>query len=241
MKILTVDIGNTATKGCVFESERLQQSVVSRGGDLDTMEMLMNFHSVDGVAYCCVGTDDMGVREILRREFGDRMLELSGATALPIAVEYARDKLGVDRVAAAVGVADKGAVLLVDAGTAVTSDIIAGNAFKGGNISPGLKLRFRSLNKFTSRLPLVSPTGDMPDFGEDTTTAIRSGVVRGLVAQIVDDYTIAKREYPEIKLILTGGDADILSPLIAARGIEAVIDHEAVGRGLVRIYNYNRQ
>ena len=103
-------------------------------------------------------------------------MRLSHETPLPIGVEYATPStLGLDRIAAAAGaslVAEE--ALVVDAGTAVTLDIVSAIVSSEG-ISPRMRLRFRSLNRFTSRLPLVSATGDIPTFGYDTETAIRAG------------------------------------------------------------------
>ena len=40
-------------------------------------------------------------------------------------------------------------------------------------------------------------------------------------------------------MILTGGDASVLYPLLEEAGVDVVADPEIVGRGLVRIFNYN--
>ncbi|MDE6338656.1 MAG: type III pantothenate kinase, partial [Muribaculaceae bacterium] len=144
------------------------------------------------------------------------------------------------RVAAAVGaslIAE--CALIVDAGTAVTLDVIAGKAFKGGNISPGLRLRFRSLNCFTSRLPLVNPAGALPEFGYDTETALRSGVVNGIVDEIENTFHRGAAVYRGLRLLLTGGDADYLAPLLRKRGLQPEIVNSLVGSGLCEIYKYN--
>jgi len=237
---MTIDIGNTAIKVAVFEGERLLHSVVGIGNAPDAIDALVMFHSVDGVCYCCVGSDSPGVADHLRAT-GLPLLSLGPDTRLPIEVCYgSRTTLGADRVAAAVGVAAPGEnVLVVDAGTAVTCDLVADCRFLGGNISPGLKLRFHSLHDFTSRLPLVFPEGELPSFGYDTTTAIRAGVMNGLVSELTGALEMACQKYDDVKMVLTGGDAAILYPLLAERGVVVVRDSEAVGRGLVRIFNYN--
>jgi type III pantothenate kinase len=141
-----------------------------------------------------------------------------------------------------VGVASPGeAVLVADAGTAVTVDLVADGHFRGGNISPGLKLRFRSLNAFTSRLPLVGAEGELPVWGHDTTTAIRAGVVRGLVAELRAAFEAAAAGHDALRMTLTGGDAEILAPLLSQAGVPVSVDSQAVGRGLVRIFEYNKQ
>jgi type III pantothenate kinase len=238
--ILTIDFGNTAMKAAVFEGERLVQSVVGTGSTHEAVDALQTFHSVEGICYCCVGADRENLLEHLRHT-GLPMVALGPETPLPIEVCYgSRATLGADRLAAAVGVAgEEEAVLVVDAGTAVTCDLVADRRFLGGNISPGLKLRFHSLHEFTSRLPLVSPDGELPVFGHDTQTAIRAGVMNGLVWELAGAFETARSEYKNIKMVITGGDAAILAPLLAEHGIEAVADSETVGRGLVRIFNYN--
>lgn len=236
--ILTIDIGNTAVKTALFRDERLERCVVSHGDACAPLESMLLFCSVDGAAICSVRNDDNGVAAYLRT-CEMPVLELGPDTPLPICVDYDRSSLGVDRVAAACGAAGDRATLVVDSGTAVTTDLVAGGRFVGGNISPGLGLRFRSLHKFTSRLPLIEPEGELPRFGHDTDTAIRAGVMRGLTAEILSCYNSAHAVYDDLSLVLTGGDAAILLPLLREYGLDPVADPEAVGRGLVRIFNYN--
>lgn len=237
--ILTVDIGNTATKATVFEGERVIQSVAGKVNAADAVDSLLTFNSVDGICYCCVGREDDSLAARLAQEEVP-VLRLTPETPLPIGVDYAsRATLGVDRIAAAAGVSHRPAVLVVDAGTAVTLDLVAAGSFRGGNISPGLRLRFRSLRDFTSRLPLVGAEGDVPEFGYDTETAIRSGIVRGLVYEIAETCSRASEIYDDLKLILTGGDAGMLLPLLREAVPDAETDPDVVGRGLVRIFNYN--
>ena len=237
--IMTVDAGNTAVKVAVFEDEYMVHSVTGKVNVSEAMDAVLAYNSVDGICYCCVGHEDPDLSVYLAAT-GLPFVRLDADTPVPIAVEYdSRATLGVDRLAAAVGVSVERAALVVDAGTAVTSDLVVARRFIGGNISPGLRLRFRSLNAFTSRLPLVGPEGELPLFGHDTVTAIRSGVVRGLVGELVSVYESSRRVYDNIKMILTGGDASVLYPLLEEAGVDVVADPEIVGRGLVRIFNYN--
>lgn len=237
--ILTVDAGNTAVKVAIFQDEHMVHSVTGKVNASEAIDAVLRYNSVDGICYCCVGQEDPGLAAYLAAS-GLPFVRLDADTHVPIAVEYgSRATLGVDRLAAAVGVSVEGAALVVDAGTAVTSDLVVDRRFVGGNISPGLRLRFRSLNAFTSRLPLVGPEGELPLFGHDTVTAIRSGVVRGLVGELVSVYESSRRVYDNIKMVLTGGDASVLCPLLEDVGVDVIADPEIVGRGLVRIFNYN--
>ncbi len=241
MRILTIDIGNTAVKGSIFEDGRLLDSVLLETRDASGLRRLVESYAPAGIICCCVGQDADEFVEDCERLYGLHVMQLTHNTPLPISVEYATPlTLGLDRIAAAAGatmVAQR--ALVVDAGTAITLDIISDNTFHGGNISPGLRLRFRSLNHYTSRLPLVSPHGDIPSFGYDTETAIRSGVVNGIIAEIATEYEIAKRKYQGLRLLLTGGDADYLAPLLRQRGVNPEQVGWLVGRGLERIFLLN--
>lgn len=241
MFLLTIDIGNTSTKLGVFEDERLIHAVHGRGLGPEAVEAMLDYCSVDGIAYCAAGNDEFGIRAAL--EDGDIPFLALDSARLPIEVDYLTPStLGQDRIAAAVGaVTPGGSALVVDAGTALTCDAVVNGRFIGGNISPGVGLRFESLHQYTARLPLVSAEGDLPQFGVDTLTAIRAGVVGGVTAEIVNDYRNLTTRFADhdIKLILTGGDAPLLAPLLAEHGLDPEVDHDAIGRGLVRIYNYN--
>jgi type III pantothenate kinase len=70
---------------------------------------------------------------------------------------HSKETLGFDRLAAAVGAHTTfpdSNVLIIDAGTAITIDMVtAKGEFLGGNISPGLEMRFKALNTFTKKCP----------------------------------------------------------------------------------------
>lgn len=241
MRVLTVDIGNTALKGSVFEDGLLLDSILSDEREASALVPLIDKFDPQGCITCCVGEGGDHIVFGIREHFAGPVLRLMPSMPLPVRVEYGtRATLGVDRVAAAVGASlECGAALVVDAGTAVTLDVVAHGAFLGGNISPGLKLRFRALNRFTSRLPLVSPSDDVPSFGHDTETAIRAGVVNGIVAEILAAHEAARREYGDVRLLLTGGDARYLEPLLRKAGGNPQRCPTLVGRGLEAIYVYN--
>lgn len=241
LRIMTVDIGNSSLKVSIFEGERLVASLGSRAVDPETISMMWVYYDVDGVAYSCVGDDGQGISEGLREMWGERYVELTPSTPLPLRIEYgSRATLGADRVAAAVGAMDFGEhVLVVDAGTALTCDLVSEGVFLGGNISPGVRMRLRALARDTARLPLVEPSGELPLIGHDTETAIRAGAAGGTALEVAALYRRLSRRYPRLALLLTGGDAPLLMPLLEEDGVEARYVPELLGRGLVRIYRYN--
>ena len=241
MRVLTVDIGNTAVKGSIFEDGEFLGSALADNRTVRELMPLIEEFQPQGAICCSVGNDAETFVADLERETGLHVMTLDHDTALPIGVEYGTPgTLGLDRVAAAVGaVMITRDALVVDAGTAMTLDIVADGAFRGGNISPGLRLRFRSLNNFTSRLPLVGPADEFPAFGYDTETAIRSGVTMGILDEIKNTYVRAQARYPGIRIILTGGDAPFLETFLTADGLEPMTVPSLVGRGLEEIYKFN--
>ena len=91
-----------------------------------------------------------------------------------------------------------------DFGTALTVDFVSGDGvFSGGNISLGLRSRFRALNTFTKRLPMITPGEKICDFGTNTAEALEAGVVLGMKFE-VEGYI---NQYPDHTIVFTGGDA----------------------------------
>lgn len=144
---------------------------------------------------------------------------LRGTDKLPFKISYeTKETLGPDRVAAIAGAISlygaKRNMLVVDMGTAITLDYYdaGSNTFKGGNISPGLRLRFKSLNDYTSKLPLVG-LGDgykckKITLGKNTYQAIQEGVMQSVRLEI-EGYRreLEYKTKKKILLVLTGGDS----------------------------------
>jgi len=121
--------------------------------------------------------------------FCKRLVVLDEHTKLPLINEYETGStLGKDRIAAVVGastVFPETSVLVIDAGTALTFEFITQTGrYLGGNISPGLFMRFKALNHYTSKLPLLESANDFPLLGRNTNQAIIAGVQNGIIFEI---------------------------------------------------------
>lgn len=245
-RLLTIDQGNSFAKACVWHGD---SEVATRRLPSLSIEALLPFleeSGADSCVYCSVGHTDAKFLETLRRMLDGRLLVLTPVTPLPVGVSYdSRATLGADRVAAACGAValyPGEGILVVDAGTAVTIDVVTPDGtFAGGNIAPGMRLRFSSLHEATSQLPLLDADGEICRFGHDTATAIRSGVAGGMVSEIADAYASARETYGCNRLLLTGNDAPVLLPLLRSRGMAAVEEPSLVGRGLLSIFRHNMQ
>lgn len=126
--------------------------------------------------------------------------------------------LGIDRALNVVGAGDRYGwpVLVIDAGTALTLTTGDRGQFTGGAILPGLNTQLRSLSHGTATLPNLSVAADLPPrWATNTSDAIRSGVVYGLLATLQDFVQTWHREQPTGTVILTGGDAPYLQRWLA--------------------------
>ncbi|MBQ4367097.1 MAG: type III pantothenate kinase [Muribaculaceae bacterium] len=210
------------------------------------LERMFSNYKPDTVTLCNVTEGDTEIDNIVNNRCR-RVLRLSHTTPLPIALGYLTpETLGRDRIATAVGawtvaqrLAPGSDMLIIDAGTAVTYDLVTGaGRFVGGNISPGLEMRFKALHEHTGNLPLVSSNGAMPVVGYDTDTAIRSGVALGLLGEIRSHIADIRLSHPNLLVFVTGGDGKFLRNNLKS---DFIYLENLLAEGLNRIFLYNEQ
>lgn len=237
---LVIDIGNSTVKLAIFEEDVLTHVVVDDGQSMDGLSNLLAEYTIDkGIVATVVDICPDTLEKLAKLSFP--VLWLDKDTPLPVINLYETpDTLGYDRIAAAIGAYEQFPekdILVIDAGTAITYEFIdAKGQYHGGNISPGVYMRFKALKQYTSRLPLVGPEGLILPMGKDTETAIRSGVMKGVEYEIQGYIMSLRHKYPELLVFLTGGDEfsfdSKLKNIIFA-------DRFLVLKGLNRILNYN--
>ena len=171
-------------------------------------------------------------------------------TPVPIINKYDTPQtLGQDRLAAAVGAkslcSDEN-LLIIDAGSAITYDFVTDKGeYIGGNIAPGLKMRFTMLQRMTKKLPLVDAEENelIPLFGTNTRDAIVAGVVRGVAYEVKGYMRTLKEKTPHFKTFVTGGHAAyILNNVRNSRNEKREIQFEKnlVLIGLNEILRFNK-
>lgn len=194
---------------------------------------------LDSIIFCSVRRGDNSPVLNALHALAPKVIVLDAFTPLPITIGYRTPAtLGADRIAAAVGatvVAPGRSRLVVDMGTAITYDVVtATNRFVGGNIAPGIFVRLEAMNHFTSALPLIETDGDVPRWGFDTATALRSGAIRGVVGEL-QYYRHCMRSH-DCAVILTGGSHELVTPFITT---PIIVEPNLVLIGLNRILDYN--
>lgn len=199
---LVIDIGNTIAKFAAFDEETIVEVVYDSNETLEQLPAFTQKYIFDKAIIATV--IDLGIVALQRLEsLNCSLLWLDDKTPAPVENLYETPKtLGSDRLAAVVGAnglfPDRD-ILIIDAGTCITYEFVdALGCYHGGNISPGMQMRFKSLHEFTNRLPLVGPDGDAPFIGKSTETAICAGVLRGIVYEISGYITAMRYNYPEL-------------------------------------------
>jgi type III pantothenate kinase len=239
MQKAVIDIGNSFTKIYVFENNNILTS--TRFENIQEKEIIV-FLSKNKARFLITSS----VKKIpIAIEALKNNLILNSTTSLPFQKNYQTpETLGNDRVAlaaAAVLLYPNKNVLVIDAGTCITYDFVDKNKeYQGGAISPGLQMRFKSLNTFTAKLPLISTNEnkEIKLIGKSTEESILSGVVNGIAHEIdgvINEYI---KDYKDLTVILTGGDTLYLKNQLKNE-IFANLNLQATGLNHILNYNIN--
>lgn len=240
MSQLIIDIGNTRVKYAIFDDYQLIEQDCSQDIDIELIYKWVKHYEINKVLVSDVRNIRTKVEPILLEKI-DTVLFLDENTRLPIKNHYRTPStLGKDRIAAVVGAwhqyPNKNC-LVVDAGTAITYDFLdASGTYLGGNISPGLMTRFKSLHDYTGKLPLLKESEIKEEIGKDTTNAITSGVELGIIFEVERYISYFSKKYSDLHVIITGGDA-----LFFERNLKnsIFVDLNVTLTGLNRILIYN--
>ncbi|RCL66854.1 MAG: type III pantothenate kinase [Cryomorphaceae bacterium] len=210
---LIVDIGNTCIKIALFEKNNLIEKSYLRDNYLDNIKSILSKNPVENSIVSNVGEINDELISVLNEN--TRLVLFKNILKLPFKNTYSsKETLGQDRIAlvssASYQFPDSN-VLIIDAGTCITYDFKNhNNEYIGGGISPGIKMRFKSLNLFTSKLPLIDVFDDFNLIGNNTKESLNSGVVNGTIMEINGIIQQYHDKFKNIRIILTGGDSKFL-------------------------------
>lgn len=212
---LVIDEGNTQVKLALFKgADMVSQQFFPHEDLIEKIKEVCVRHKVSAAIYSSVNRPS----EFLRASLGEEvtLLELSRYLKFPFENKYkSPETLGVDRMALAAGAVfahPNSTVLVIDAGTCVTYDLVTDAAqYLGGAISPGLKMRLRSMHDYTARLPLLEPVEPNEAIGKTTNESMMIGAIEGLRGEILHFVDLCAQHYTNLQVILTGGDAQHLS------------------------------
>jgi type III pantothenate kinase len=235
MMNVVIDQGNSAAKIGIFDNHALREQYNVRNLQ-DIPAILGNFYGANLIISSVSKTH---YADFPAGTFGTT-INLSNETSLPIANGYqSPETLGPDRIAAACGawhLFPARNSLVIDAGTCITYEMVeSGGIYLGGGISPGLAMRFKAMHTFTARLPLVTPVDTPELIGTTTTACMQSGVIWGMIEEIDGVVARYREKYPDLQVILCGGDAPFFenklkasifaSPEIVLIGLNSILSH----------------
>ncbi|MET4082312.1 type III pantothenate kinase [Pedobacter sp. UYP30] len=244
MRNLCLDIGNSFTKAAVFDQSVLTHFSRFENFTLRELEMLLEEFKPQHVVISSVAEAVEPFEEFLKAH--TQYKRFSTLDKAEVENNYETPTtLGLDRWAAILGANatyKNAATLVIDAGTCITYDLLtADRKYYGGSISPGINMRFKAINTFATRLPLVEWDAETEiKEGTDTETAIASGILQGTINEIKGFIASYTNKHNALKVIITGGDGNFLfkqlqnsifaaqitsDPFLVLKGLnEAIVD-----------------
>ncbi len=241
---ICIDWGNTYVKLALFEGgEDLtlrERWVVDPSEAIEKAQEIMDAHQPAKGILSSVSSESEDLEAQMRSSLR-AFLKLTNDTRVPMMNAYtSSETLGADRLGLAVAahaLYPDSHNLVISLGTCITYNFVQKRkAFRGGAISPGLRMRLKAMHAFTDRLPEVSLEGETLLLGYDTETCIRSGAVFGMAAEIDGIIASYKEQYEDFNAILTGGDAPFFEGKIKSK---IFADPDLLLKGLQLILNYN--
>jgi len=248
MHNLVIDIGNTNQKLAVFNGRELVEFLKLEALSLDDLMEFLKKFNIKSSIMSSVANDYPEIVAELRNH--THFHEFSTRDNPGISSDYQTpETLGLDRwakVIAANRYYSEKSCLMIDAGTCITYDFLSNTRhYAGGSISPGIGMRFEALHHYTERLPLVDWNAQIQDIpaGTDTISAIKNGVLQGVINEIIGNITLNHKENKELVVLITGGDATFLleqlknsifapqiihDPYLVLKGLNEVIAFEHV-------------
>ena len=222
--LLTADIGNTNITLGLFEKDRyINEFRLASDKDLSgeeyeiLLKSLFKDYSIDGCVIASV-VEELNIKFKRAVDNVFRIKSVFVASDINLGIEVKTDnprEVGADRLANAVAAANlyKGAVIVIDFGTATSFDIINSNReFLGGVIAPGINTQMKCLKNATSKLPKIDVSISKNAIGHNTTDAILSGVIRGTACMVDGLVNQCEKELGEkATVVATGGYCGLIA------------------------------
>lgn len=210
---LIIDSGNSFTKLALFDDNGLHQaSKHSKSESVNAITTLLKNEVIKRAIVAETADLSPQIIALLQKEVF--LLRLDHRTKLPFTNLYTSpETLGADRIAlaAAANYFYPGHNnLVIDLGTCITYDFIDDQKkYRGGAISPGVSMRYKSMSQFTQNLPALSIPEDAPLQAIEKTTPsnMHSGVIWGVSFEIDGYIRQLSTQYKNLNVVLTGGDA----------------------------------
>ena len=220
--ILLIDIGNSRTKYILANEISTGQAKAVDNNSIKVQWLDHHFKGIEKILIASVSADAIvnlisDWARINRIQF--KQIESEKKAYGVISSYQQAKKLGIDRWLAMIGAArlyPNKNILIIDAGTATTIDLLAADGqHYGGWILPGIHLMFDSLVKHTSKIEPPQTLVASVAFGDDTNTNVNNACWAATIGAINLAITQASKQLATIEVILlTGGNAKSVEKLL---------------------------
>lgn len=235
---VVIDAGNTAVKAGVFKNNDLIETHRFNTTEISQIDLLIKKIQPDSCVLASVlnESNTLAIEGLLGENY-----RVDKESKFPVAIQYTtKETLGMDRICNAVAMHNllpgKNCVS-IDIGTCLKFDFLdyKGN-YHGGSISPGIQLRYKALNDYTAKLPLLTNTSICNLVGSSTEESMQSGVMNGMNAEINSMMDFYMHQFGTLSFFITGGDASCFD--FAGKN-NIFVDENLTLKGLYLIYLFN--
>ncbi len=252
--LLVLDVGNTNIVAGVYSGEELlvhwristdrQKTADEYGMSLYNLFAYskMAMEDVEAVAISSVVPPlIVPLTRMCERYFGKQPLVVGPGIKTGVCIKYENPReVGADRIVNAIAAYEKykerGAMIVVDFGTATTFCAIAANGdYLGGAIAPGIGISTEALFQRAAKLPRIELIKPKSVICRNTVTSMQSGIIFGFVGQVDEIVRRMKQELGgDAFVVATGGLAnlmaqesgtiDVVEPFLTLEGLRLLHD-----------------
>lgn len=235
---IAIDIGNSSIKLGLFSHSELMKDWTCHS--VKEAISIVNQSGAIRIMFCSVASS---IDPFLAGLKNFEINILSASTPIPFENHYkTKHTLGVDRIAALAGaeaINPRKNNLVIDVGSCITYDFLdKDHLYHGGSISPGIDLRFKAMNSYTEKLPLITEWESTELTGTTTQEAMISGVLNGIAAEIDGIISRYHAKWPDLEVIMCGRGVNSFESKLKA---SIFASPKLVLIGLNRILEYNEK
>lgn len=213
---LSADCGNSLLKFSLLD----KKSIIKKFNAIEyikaeeTLKDIINQYNISALLISSVNINESEILRKTAEKFALKKYEI-GKDIQVIPFEYETpETLGIDRLLSAAGasrISEEKNIIVADAGTALTIDIVHEGIFKGGIIFPGIQTAANSLHQKTSLLPKIEIQRTKRLTGNSTASCINAGFYNSY-RYILEGFArdIEKKYNSPFKKIITGGWGDLV-------------------------------
>lgn len=234
MRCLLIDGGNTRIKWALIDH---YQWIESGLVDYQALSVWNPPSNLDFIGWLCVSKEEDLIEAFISNLQIPSFRLTPPFSNGPVKSHYNLQELGPDRYALLAGALREfgsNPIVILSLGTCLTLDFCAEGLHLGGFISPGVSMRFEAMHRFTGKLPRLQPPTSAEIWpGTSTKQAMQEGVRQGIVAEMKAFINRASLQYPNIQVVLCGGDAPAFEnvfekpifarPQLVLQGLAAII------------------